>query len=307
MSKVKISQSMIKELEKWMNGEKCGHMVYQKYANKIYEPPSDAMHEGIYFEYMATGALPKSGEVPQPVFLKTEKREWTPEEISDYVNYDTFPGRIKTPPVGVDLSMSLHEQYELHKEAVFVESLAKSYRTSYNQAKLFKNFCKEMGIEILGTQVTGEKNGLVGTLDIHAIWDGREVTIDLKYSGLINNPYDDMGWLDLYTKNDRENQYRYHAVQSCQYTYIFDRPFFFWVFSSVNEGENIMIEMVHDELEISDHLNRASEAGKRWNVLSIHERAGVSGRPEYNTCQKCVLKEKCEYKTDLPIPKRVMR
>lgn len=82
---IKISQSLIKDFKKYFykkngggnyEGNNCGLLLKAKYIDKIvFEPPSDSMKEGIYFEYLATGSLPKSGEVPQPVY--TQRGELT--------------------------------------------------------------------------------------------------------------------------------------------------------------------------------------------------------------------------------------
>ena len=82
---IKISQSFYKEYLKWdktefnrKQGEKniadavCGKRFKAMYIDKtIQSVPSDAMKEGIYFEYLATGSLPKSGEVPVPEKTKS--------------------------------------------------------------------------------------------------------------------------------------------------------------------------------------------------------------------------------------------
>lgn len=257
MKRVKISQSLIKDLEKYFDGQKCGHLVYEQYVNGVYSDPTDAMRQGIYFEYLATGALPKGGKVPEPDYLKD----------------------------GVTLSAE--------------------YRRAKSQAELFKSLVKEMGIEIQAVGVTTEANGMVGTCDILAKWEGREIIIDLKYSGFINNDFEELGWGDLYGKNDRGKQYRHHSCQSLQYQYLFDRPFYFWVFSSVNVGETVMIEMVHDEEQLAQHVERASNASKSFMILSAHEKAGLAAIPEYNTCKKCPIYGTCEFRANLPIPKQV--
>ena len=57
----------MKGLSEYVQGYECGIAFREMYINKtISKPPTDAMKLGIYFEYMATGALPRSGEVPQP-------------------------------------------------------------------------------------------------------------------------------------------------------------------------------------------------------------------------------------------------
>ena len=49
----------------------CLYEFYHRYVIKDYQPePTPAMLLGIWFEYMCTGALPRSGVVPEPVTLK---------------------------------------------------------------------------------------------------------------------------------------------------------------------------------------------------------------------------------------------
>lgn len=70
----KISQSMIKSYndctKENQNERDCAKFFYERYIvkNPLTEtPPTEAMELGIYFEYLATGALPKSKIVPKPV------------------------------------------------------------------------------------------------------------------------------------------------------------------------------------------------------------------------------------------------
>ena len=46
MKKVQISQSLIKDLEKFFAGKQCGHLVYEKYVHGVLTDPSDAMALG---------------------------------------------------------------------------------------------------------------------------------------------------------------------------------------------------------------------------------------------------------------------
>jgi hypothetical protein len=61
-----ISQSFIKSFTDYKQGNECGIVIYEKYVNKRYPPPSDVMRKGIYFEYLCTGALPLDGKIPEP-------------------------------------------------------------------------------------------------------------------------------------------------------------------------------------------------------------------------------------------------
>ena len=52
-------------------GKGCLYQFYHQYVVKDYVPePSAAMQLGIWFEYQCTGALPRTGEVPEPIKLK---------------------------------------------------------------------------------------------------------------------------------------------------------------------------------------------------------------------------------------------
>lgn len=255
--KINITQSLIKDLDNYYEGDECGHRIFRKYSQGIFDEPTEAMRLGIYFEYLATGALPKSGKVPEPETLKDGK------------------------------------------------TLSSKYRIAEAQAQQFKTFCKDMGIKIQHVQKKKTRNGLEGTSDILAIMNGVEIVADLKYGGLIHNEWEPMGWGDLYGDNMRGTQYAYHSTQSLHYSYIFDRPFYFWVFSSVNVGENIFIEMVHTEQEYEHHLERAAEAAERWNKLMFHNKMDMAAVPEYNRCKDCVFSNSCEFKASLPEPKRI--
>jgi len=65
----KISQSLIKAYGEYHNQNECGLFFKARYIDKDPEcetEPTDAMRAGIYFEYLCTGALPKSKVVPEP-------------------------------------------------------------------------------------------------------------------------------------------------------------------------------------------------------------------------------------------------
>lgn len=61
---INISQSFLKEFAKYKSGETCGLQVKAKYIDGIKFPSSLAMELGNFFEYMATGSLPRDGHIP---------------------------------------------------------------------------------------------------------------------------------------------------------------------------------------------------------------------------------------------------
>jgi hypothetical protein len=74
---MKISQSFVKEYSKYKQKKTCGLQVKAKYIDGIKFPSTPTMELGNYFEFMATGCLPRSGEIPTPemVYKGTAKEK----------------------------------------------------------------------------------------------------------------------------------------------------------------------------------------------------------------------------------------
>ena len=66
----KLSQSLIKSLYKYKLGEECGLLIEASYFNKVNFPSSEAQELGNYFEYKATGQLPRDNHTPEAKLLK---------------------------------------------------------------------------------------------------------------------------------------------------------------------------------------------------------------------------------------------
>lgn len=66
----KLSQSLVKSLYKYKVGEECGLRIKASYIDGISFPSTEAQELGNYFEYVATGQLPRDGHTPKPILLK---------------------------------------------------------------------------------------------------------------------------------------------------------------------------------------------------------------------------------------------
>ena len=66
-TKRKITQSLMKDFSDYLLGKECGLVIKAKYFDGVEFPSTEAMKLGHYFEFKATGQLPKYGEVPEPV------------------------------------------------------------------------------------------------------------------------------------------------------------------------------------------------------------------------------------------------
>jgi len=70
MKNTKISQSLLKNLYNFKQGTECGIKIKAHYLYGMEYESSDAMDLGNWFEYKATGQLPRNGVEPLPETLK---------------------------------------------------------------------------------------------------------------------------------------------------------------------------------------------------------------------------------------------
>lgn len=71
--KTKISQSLMKNLYDYVIGNMCGKKFEALYMGDANIPPTPAMNLGNWFEFVATGQLPRDGKTPEPKRLKSGK------------------------------------------------------------------------------------------------------------------------------------------------------------------------------------------------------------------------------------------
>jgi len=260
---MKISQSLMKEFKKYYysaysgperlyEGNNCGLLFKAKYIDKsLIIEPSDSMAEGIYFEYLATGALPKGGQVPQP-------------------------------------------KMTLKKELTAV------YQRITQSAELFHRIIDHYEIKILEKAFFIQNDHMTGLLDLLVEWDGSPAIIDLKYTGLIDDKWSNLGWNTetLHTKEDL-------MIQGVHYKYLarevlgMDIPFYFWIFSSKDPTDMKIIKQENDEDYYEQHF---SDVLKIKDLILNELEKGFKPMPSYKNCKECPLFETCPEREAFPKP-----
>jgi hypothetical protein len=258
---IKISQSLMKQWTDYLlisekkkspkSYQNCGLYVKAKYIDKIdiKEESSDAMKEGIYFEYLATGSLPRSGEVPEP-----EK---------------TMKGQLTT-----------------------------SYQRVVAASELFKSIIKHYGIRINKTGMVVSTDTMTGILDIWAEWNGQPCIIDLKYSGLIDDKWNELGWEteSLPMKDSLMIQGVHYKILINEALGI-DAPFYYFIFNSKDSTDMKIIEEVVDPDKFEFHrqavLNTKASIEKELEY-------GFKAFPDYRFCKDCPLAETCDKRAEFP-------
>lgn len=255
---INISQSFMKEFAKYKMGETCGLQTKAKYidgeGDKFFS--SDAMHKGNFFEFMATGCLPRDGHIPQ----------------ADIV----YKGTAR-------------------------ESVSTDYQRATESAELFKKIIKHYGIEIIDTGRVVTQDGMTGIMDIVGTWNDRVVIIDTKYSGLLDDRWNELGW-DLDSLPEKHNL----MLQPVHYKILLskelecepeDIDFYFFVFSSKEVMDVKLIKVNVEETTIANHL-----ATVEWVKTELKKPIEklFKAIPNLKRCFDCPIAENCPSKAEIP-------
>ena len=275
-----ITQSFIKALFEYKVGNECGLQFEAKFVHGLEFPSSDAMKLGQWFEYMCTGQKTKFGHTPEAVRLKPKKA--TAKQIKD-IEVETF--NIDEVP---------HVQGELSKK----------YQDALAHVKLFKQMIKAHDYEIVetGERLVDKKLGIQGDVDITVRKRGDKNAklrfIDTKFSGLLDNKWDDLGWADesLEYKDKIMIQAVHYKLLGFQ-KYGYEPDFYFWVFSSTNTTDCKNIKVIVDEDKFTEHQNIIKQARHEFEKQKSQ---GWIPRPTPKRCGACLLKDKCEFFVALP-------
>lgn len=260
-----ISQSLVKSYIEYLMGDVCGIEFQRRYVTKDWpDEPTPAMELGNYFEFKATGYYhPERGE-PEPILLKSGPNKGKPN--ADYARAD--------------------EQAEKFKQ--YMESM-------------------EMEIEAAGERIEttlDDGTTLSGLVDVRArnkgktanamgVAPGESVIVDLKYSGLLMNKWDERGY-----HPDTFEYRNHHHIQPIQYMFMTGLRFFYFVFNPSPAMDAAMFEVVTTPDALEFHGNRISNIAKKLDVQMMV--GGFKPRPEFNRCRSCPLFDECEHAAQIP-------
>lgn len=247
----KISQSLMKSFFSYKEKKLCGKIFYEQYIAKTLDSATtESMQLGIYFEYIATGQLPRTGIRPIPSYNSKGQ-------------------------------------------------LTEAYKRAEESAMLFKKIIAHYNIEILSTGEVLENDIATGITDIIALWDGKKCIIDLKYSGLLENKWDEMGWeLENLIFKDKL------LLQPVHYKWLYrslnnnDIDFYFFVFDSKDSNNAKIIKINVDEDKIAANTIAVNQSKKK---LAQEIETGFIAYPDLNKCKNCPINYRCNERVTVPI------
>lgn len=288
--KNKISQSLLKGLLDLREGDTCGLVFKAKYIDGRFDlfPPSDVQNIGAWFEYMATGSVPKNGDVPKPEYMKRKKDEKGNPELA--TAYKLMENHIAT-----------------FKKTMYAYGF-EIIRVGEDIKVLYPNSVEKFGFDVW---LTGTLDIRVkATRDIYTIDQNRNrvlvakkgqiIIVDLKSTGLLDGStkYNDYSW---YLKGlDHKVKL---VTQPIHYKYIellktgIEPPFLFMLYNTKNPNDARIIDFRVDDSAFAEHEVFIDNGVKN---LMYYDKYGYKPLPSLTECSDCPLRDNCEYKAIIP-------
>lgn len=266
----------MKDMRDYLSGRYCGNLIKIKYVDEQdVDDQSEDMEAGAFFEFCISGAPMRNGEFPKARMMASDSKQM-------YVKFR---------------------------------------RAKYN-AEIVTAMMDEMGLKIISAQKRFDKGRHVGHIDLvcectkHIKFeDGTEwnvgdlIVIDLKYSGLIYDRWNKLGW--QWSKIQKE----YHGTQAIKYNYISNMPFYFWVVQNNNreatdeDGKKLkgkfempdmrLFRVPVDEALINEHNAEGNDLMAKFQAEAKY---GFTPRPSLAACFDCVVRDTCQDKHMFPHP-----
>lgn len=259
-SEILINQSLIKDLLRYENDELCGLVFTHKWVFKNFGQTSLAKNLGHYFEYLATGSLPKSGEIP------TSDNAKPYEILKKQVDYFKYLFEEK----GIEI---ISCGYEIQSDNKWIGTL---------------------------DIVAEWKSVFEADENIYLDPKNKEhrVIIDLKYSGLLEDKYSEFGWQEDSLQNNKKTLLQaIHYKFLYWKKFGVNVPFFFFVFDSKHPKLAKLIHINIEEHHLEEHEVFIKKAKAYFdNQMKL----GFKPKPEYKRCVSCDYQEMCMFKQDIP-------
>ena len=262
MQATKISQSLLKSLFNFKQGNECGILLKAHYLDGVEYPMSDAMNLGNWFEYKATNQLPRSGKEPLAETLRNGE-------------------------------------------------LAMSYRKMLTQLENYQKIINLYQIKITDTGYVFEHDFGSGIADIVADWNGEKAIIDIKTTAKIDDKWSEYGWGDEKFEYVDSPNTQHLTIQAVQYKLLareqwgIDVPFYFFVFSTVDEYAVKIFKVEVDPQRLDKHLEQIKSAYNYFNNSFIHKTDEELAYPELKRCKQCPLKQNCRWAVEVPLIKTI--
>lgn len=261
-----LTQSLLKDFADYKQGLQCGLQIEAKYFKGVQFESSAVQKLGQYFEYIATGALPKNGQVP----------------VAERGKNGENKGKLTK---GYQVMADHVDNFSRTMQRYGFKLLRRGVRVVFDKYE--------------GTwDIEAESIGEIKMQGIH-IKKGDKIIIDLKSTGLIDNKWDEMGW-NINSLSEKEKL----MVQALHYSWLgrkkygIDYHFIFNVYSNTNSKDCKLIYVQIDPDRFEQHERTLEVA---YNMILAEREKGFEAVPSMKECSKCPLNETCDFAIDVPL------
>lgn len=267
MSKrIYITQSLLKSLYDYRMGEECGLVFEKKFIDGKFDlfPPSDVQNIGAWFEYEATGSMPKNNVIPEPERVKSGEFTAPYKKMISHVSH-----------------------FKMFMSYYGIEIVEKGYDLVVNGLK---------GTLDLLCRATKDIYDSNGALQVRS---GGLFIIDIKTTGLLDDKWNPYGWnLETLHQKHRIILQPIHYRFIAQLQYGERLPFMFLLFSNTNENDYraFFFDVTDEDIE---HHKEFILKSTKW--LKYYIEKGFQAHPDVLRCANCPIKSGCKH--FMPIPK----
>ena len=180
------------------------------------------------------------------------------------------------------------------------------YARMDKQKETFDAIIKTYDLEVKKTGYVFKKSKYSGIADILAYdkANKRNIIIDVKTSGLLNDKWSNWGWHEDSIEMKDEL-----LIQAVHYKMLYEEefgeenvPFFFFVFSTQNDWECKIYEIEVGEDTLHTHKLNLTNAEA---FFEAENKNGWKAYPSYDKCRNCALKSDCKSALSVPVSQKV--
>ncbi len=183
------------------------------------------------------------------------------------------------------------------------QKMAAEYERATKSADLFKSMIKEHDIKIIKYGEYMSHNGVSGISDIRAEWNGEECIIDIKYTSLFDDKFNEYGWHteSLVFKSKLLLQPTHYKYLMSQIAGVPNMPFYFFIFSAKDPEKAKIIKVNTQEEHIN--LHGSITIPKMLKYVDYHSKnpQALEARPSYLRCKECAFFDNCDKRTTIPL------
>lgn len=194
-------------------------------------------------------------------------------------------------------------QPEMVYKGTAKEKMAADYERAVQSAQLFKDMLIKHDVKVIEYGEYMLHDGTSGISDVLAEWNGELCIIDLKYTSLFDDKFNEYGWHteSLPYKSKLLLQPIHYKYLARKLKNIEDIPFYFWIFSSKDPEKAKIIKTNIQEEHINLHEQITIEKMKKYVDYHFNNPDSLEARPSYLRCKECPYYDTCDKRAEVPL------